>query len=71
MDEPVEILPTAAYSVKQLAGLLGLSRQSIYDEAHAGRLRSFTPNGCSKGMRILGQWVIDWMERGADAAREG
>ncbi|MBP3885943.1 MAG: hypothetical protein J6D54_13540, partial [Olsenella sp.] len=71
-DGPQPILRTAAYTAAQVADLMGYDVHAIYratkDEDH--RLRSFVPNGNSKGMRILGEWVIEWLESGAQGGNQ-
>lgn len=67
---PEEIRPNAAYSVAQVAKLLGFGVHRVYDAVRDGELRAYTPNGCKKGQRILGQWVLDWIVEGAARAGE-
>lgn len=67
---PEEIRPNAAYSVAQVAELLGFGVHRVYDAVQGGELRAYTPNGCKKGMRIMGAWLLDWMEKGAARAGE-
>lgn len=73
MDEPRAIVPIVAYSAEQVAERMGYDVHAIYraTKDERNRLRSFTPNGNKRGMRILGKWILDWMERGADAAQKG
>ena len=63
MPEPIE--ERAAYSVSQVARLCGYRRKTIYEAIESGELRSFVPNGCERGTRVLGSWVSEWMEGGA------
>ena len=67
---PDEIRPNAAYSVAQVAELLGYERHFVYDAVRRGELRAFTPNGCKRGMRVMGAWVLEWIV-GGSAAGEG
>lgn len=63
MPEPIQ--PTAVYTVQQAATLVQCDRRVIWAAMDAGELRSFKPNGCVRGLRVLGQWLIDWMEKRA------
>ncbi|MBQ9005822.1 MAG: hypothetical protein IJ092_05550 [Atopobiaceae bacterium] len=60
---PEEIRPMAVYSVAQVAELIHSDRRAVWAAMDDGTLRSFMPNGCKRGRRILGQWVLDWMEK--------
>lgn len=60
---PEEIRPLAVYTVAQVAALVHSDRRLILSALDTGELRSFVPNGCSRGHRILGQWVLDWLEK--------
>ena len=65
---PDEIKPNAAYSVAQVAGLLAIDMHAVYRAIEEGSLRSFLPNGNVRGLRVLGRWVIEWMEGGHEEA---
>lgn len=62
---PEEIRPLAVYSVAQVAELIHSDQRLVRAAMDGGSLKSFTPNGNVRGKRILGQWVLDWMEKGA------
>lgn len=62
---PEAIQPTAVYTVAQAATLVQCDRRVIRAAIDAGELRSFVPNGCTKGLRVLGAWLIGWMEERA------
>lgn len=61
---PEEIRPNAAYSVAQVAELLGYDVHGIYGAIRRKELRSWMPNGCKQGLRVLGRWVLEWMGEG-------
>lgn len=65
---PEEIRPDAVYTVAEVAALLRMRRESVRALAESGELRSFVPNGCERGRRVRGQWLLDWME---EASRHG
>ena len=69
-DEPQPILRDAVYTAAQVAGLVGYSEHTINEEARSGRLRSFVPNGNTKGRKVLGGWVLEWMESGAQGGNQ-
>jgi len=68
---PEEIRPLAVYTVAQVAALVHSDRRLIWSALDAGELRSFVPNGCSRGHRILGQWVLDWLEKASTLGKGG
>ena len=59
------ISPNAVYSVADVADIIHSDQRAVRRAIEEGSLKSWVPNGCSRGIRILGQWVIDWMEGGA------
>ena len=59
---PDEIRPNAAYSAAQVAELLGYDVHLVYEAMRRGELRAFVPNGCKRGARVLGAWVLAWIE---------
>ena len=65
---PEEIRPLAVYTVAQVAELLHSDRRRVWEAMDDGALKCFTPNGCKRGRRLLGQWVLDWMEECAASA---
>lgn len=65
---PEEIRPDAVYTVSECASLLRMRRESVRRLAESGELRSFVPNGCERGRRVRGQWLLDWIE---GASRHG
>ena len=65
---PEEMRPDAVYTVAEVAALLRMRRESVRALAESGELRSFVPNGCERGTRVLGQWLLDWIE---EASRHG
>lgn len=68
---PEAIQETAVYTVQQAATLVQCDRRVIRAAIDAGELRSFVPNGCTKGMRVLGAWLIGWMEERATLGKGG
>lgn len=66
---PEEVRPLAIYSVAQAAELIHSDRRAIKAAIDEGSLRSFMPNGCTRGLRILGQWLLDWIEEGATGGK--
>ena len=65
---PHPIEPNAAYTVAEVAAILRLDRRRIWEAMKGNQLRSFVPAGNTRGTRILGSWVIQWMEAGAREA---
>ena len=59
---PDEIRPRAVYSVAQVAELIHSDQRLVRSAIGAGELAAFVPNGCVRGIRVLGQWVLDWLE---------
>lgn len=70
MPGPTHIDPTAVYVVAEVAELARSDRRVIWRAIEDGNLKAFVPNGCKKGRRILGQWVLDWMEKGAERLQD-
>lgn len=66
---PEEIRPTAVYTVAQAASLVQCDRRVIRAAIDADELRNFKPNGCERGKRMLGAWLIEWMEKRAARAQ--
>ena len=62
---PDEIRPRAVYSVAQVAELIHSDQRLVRSAIDAGELAAFVPSGCVRGIRVLGQWVLDWMEKQA------
>lgn len=68
---PEAIQERAIYTVAQAARLVQCDRRVIRAAIDAGELRSFVPNGCTKGLRVLGAWLIGWTEKRAAIGKEG
>lgn len=66
---PEAIQETAVYTVAQAATLVQCDRRVIRAAIDAGELRNFKPNGCERGKRVLGAWLLDWMETRAARAQ--
>lgn len=62
---PEEIKPTAVYSVAQVSMLVHCDRRVVRAAIDGGELQAFVPNGCTKGYRVMGAWVIQWLEKEA------
>lgn len=62
---PEAIQPTAVYTVAQAATLVQCDRRAIRAAIGDGELRAFMPNGCTRGLRVMGAWLIDWTEKRA------
>jgi hypothetical protein len=60
---PPAILPTACYDLQQAAYLLGVTQSTLPREISLGRLRHARRAG---KVLLLGQWLIDWLENGAE-----
>lgn len=54
--------PQMSYTVAETAAYTGISAQTLYDEAKAGRIALKVPYGQTKGKRILVTEVDRWME---------
>lgn len=66
---PDEIRMNTVYTVAQAATLVQCDRRVIRAAIDAGELRNFKPNGCVRGKRVLGAWLLDWMEKRAARAQ--
>ena len=64
MPRVESIDPRAVYLVSDVADLMRCDQRVVRRAIDEGELRAFLPNGCSRGLRILGQWVVEWMESG-------
>ena len=63
MPEPIQ--ERAIYTVAQAARLVQCDRRAIRTAIDDGELRAFMPNGCTRGLRVMGAWLIDWTEKRA------
>lgn len=63
MPEPIQ--ERAVYTVAQAATLVQCDRRAIRAAIDDGELRAFMPNGCTRGLRVMGAWLIDWTEKRA------
>ena len=68
MPRPESIDPCAVYSVADVCDIMRCDQRVVRRAISGGELRAFMPSGCTKGLRILGQWVIDWMDGTAPCA---
>ena len=59
-ERPVTITDKALYSVEESIGLLGLSRQTLYNELNSGRLASFK---VGKRRVIPSEAIQEWKKR--------
>ena len=64
MPRPEIIERDAVYSVADVCEIFHCDQRLVRKAIERGELRAFLPNGCSRGLRILGQWVVEWMESG-------
>lgn len=62
---PDEIKEYSVYTVAQAARLVQCDRRAIRAAIDDGDLRAFMPNGCTRGLRVMGSWLIDWTEKRA------
>lgn len=67
MSRVESIDPHAVYLVSDVADVLRADERTVRRAIEDGELRSFLPNGAKRGRRVLGAWVIEWME--SEAAR--
>lgn len=65
MPEPIQ--ETAVYTVAQVAELIHSDQRLVRAAIQRGELRAFVPNGCVRGIRVLGSWVLAWIEEAAGA----
>ena len=65
MKIEIPLAEKQAYSVEEFGSLVGLSKQTIYNELHAGRLHSFK---VGKRRLISREAVADWKQRMMGAA---
>ena len=62
--QPTAGTPPRLYTVVEVSELTGVPTSTLYDEMEAGRLRYMLPRGRSRGKRIKGEWLEDWIEEG-------
>jgi hypothetical protein len=60
---PPAIHPTACYDLSQARYVLNLADSTLQREIGLGRLRHARRAG---KVLLLGQWLIDWLEQGAE-----
>lgn len=56
-----------SFSVSELSDMTGFPKSTIYDNIRSGSLRAVMPNGTTKGMRVMGSWWEDFIERKSSA----
>lgn len=66
MPGPTHIDPMAIYLVEEVAELTRSDKRVVYRAIEDKDLKAFIPNGCTRGRRILGQWVLDWTGKMAE-----
>ena len=64
MPRPETIDPYAVYATSDVVDLMRCDKRVVYAAIERGELRTFLPNGLSRGHKILGYWIIEWMESG-------
>lgn len=52
----------ASYRIKQLATLLDVDADTLYDEIDGGRLSAYMPRGRERGRRVLAREANRWLE---------
>lgn len=52
------------YSLTEIAQATGISRTTLDEERRAGRMRSFLPVGCERGLLVKCEWFDEWIETG-------
>jgi excisionase family DNA binding protein len=60
--------PTRTYSVREVAHAINCGRYHLYRDIDRGRLRAARLNDRGD-YRVLGQWLIEYLELLASAAR--
>lgn len=65
MEQPEPISPMTVYSVTEVAQIVRADERTVRRAIREGDLRSFLPNGCKKGRRVLGSWIVQWLEERA------
>lgn len=50
------------YTVAEVAKLIGVSRQAVYADIKAGRLRAVVRRGCSQGYRVKREDIDKWID---------
>lgn len=58
----------AMYTMREVSAATGVALNTLYDEAAAGRLTTFTPEGRARGKLVQPAWVDEWIERGTRRA---
>jgi excisionase family DNA binding protein len=60
--EEHEIRPNAIYGLEEAASLLHLHPKTMADRCRSGQIRSYREG---RGLRIRGQWLLDYVEERA------
>ncbi|TNU89008.1 DNA-binding protein [Eggerthella lenta] len=57
-----------AYTLREVARASGASYTTLYEDAVAGRLRTFLPPGRTRGRLVKPEWFEDWWKEGMENA---
>lgn len=57
-----------AYTLREVARASGTSYTTLYEDAAAGRLKTFLPPGRTRGRLVKPEWFEDWWKEGVDNA---
>lgn len=64
MAEIVGLPRKGAYTLREVARASGAAYSTLYEEAVAGRLKTFLPPGRTRGRLVKPEWFDEWWKEG-------